>query len=52
MAYLLQSDQIIYKDIAPPHFDRRVGTAAQRGTQHLQSGCNLLLGQSTQKLYQ
>ena len=52
MAYLLQSDQIIYKDIAPPHFDKRVDTAAQRGIQHLQSGCGLLLGQSTQKLYQ
>ena len=26
--YLLQPDQIIYKDIPPPHLYKRVGTAA------------------------
>ena len=45
--YFLQTNQVIHKDIAPPHLYERIGAAAERGTQDLQSGDGLFLCQPT-----
>lgn len=47
LKYLLQTNEVIHEEIAPPHLDQGVGTAAEGRTQDLQFRNRLFLGQST-----